>query len=314
MDIDILNDTDDVVNSINKQTETALNYRADNINYIPETSNIYNVESNSMDTVIEHGENVVVKNQSFFDTLDFVGDEIGRVAIGGLGYVGDKLIGLIDNVDELYEGPTEKYFAKTFGYDSGSSVGTFQDAVGKMKLPTADLTVNEWYKDNFEPKTEIGKIIQPIAAEIEGFVLSNLILKKAGLNLPAAGSNQWKKWGVDILRWATAEASVGFTMAEDQPSAMLMIGDLLGITDENALPAIRKTYQELLDTKTPENEFQLRMMNTVDRFALGAASEVLVKFLFKVYKPMIAAGLTSTITFDNALNNKIKQNIENLGF
>ena len=42
-----------------------------------------------------------------------------------------------------------------------------------------------------------------------------------------------KKWGVDVLRWATAEGAVGFTMAEDQPSAMLMITDLLGITDEN---------------------------------------------------------------------------------
>ncbi len=313
MNINIFNDADEIVDDINSQTQKALSYRADNVSYFPETTNQYKPESNSMDTIIDHGENTVVKAESFTDSVDYYADEAGRVLIGGLGYVADKFIGLIDNLDELYEGPTERYFAKTFGYDTGKSVGTFKNTISKMNLPTTDMTVNDWYKDNFEAKTEIGKLLTPIAAEIEAFALNNIILKKAGLAIPTAGSNQWKKYAVDVMRWATAEGAVGFTMGEDQSSAMLWMADMLGITDENTLPAVRETYKQLLDSQAPEDEFKLRMMNTLDRFALGASADVLLSFLLKMYKPMIGLGLSSTVTFDTSLNNQIKKNIQNLG-
>tara|TARA_R110002050_G_scaffold233674_1_gene369607 strand:+ start:2249 stop:3208 length:960 start_codon:yes stop_codon:yes gene_type:complete len=314
VNINIFNDADEIVDDINSQTQKALSYRADNVSYFPETTNQYKPESNSMDTIIDHGENTVVKTESFTDSVDYYAAETGRVLIGGLGYVADKFIGLIDNLDDLIDSPVERLLKNHYGFERGLiDAGKIQSKVASTKIPTTDMTVNDWYKDNFEAKTEIGKLLTPIAAEISAFALNNIYLKKAGLALPAAGSNQWKKYAVDVMRWATAEGAVGFTMGEDQSSAMLWMADMLGITDENTLPAVRETYKQLLDSQAPEDEFKLRMMNTLDRFALGASADVLLTFLLKMYKPMIGLGLSSTVTFDTSLNNQVKKNIQNLG-
>lgn len=302
MDINIYDDVDAVVNSINDQTEKLENFKADNINEFPETQQLYDEGSNTIKQVYDFGENVI-------NVVDKTSDEIGRVMLGGLGQVADKFIGLIDNIDDLIDSPLEQMARERYGYERGFlNAGGIQEAIGSANIPTADMTVNQWYQNNFEPQTKIGKLLLPVAAEIEGFVLNNLLLKKMGMSIPAASSNKWKKWGVDVLRWATAEGAVGFTMAEDQPSAMLMITDLLGITDENFLPEVRETYINLLENKTPENEFKIRMMNTVDRFGLGAVGEVFVKFLFSIYGPMLGSGFIPTIS----LNNQIKENFKDL--
>jgi hypothetical protein len=91
MDINIYDDVDAVVNSINDQTEKLENFKADNINEFPETQQLYDEGSNTIKQVYDFGENVI-------NVVDKTSDEIGRVMLGGLGQVADKFIGLIETI------------------------------------------------------------------------------------------------------------------------------------------------------------------------------------------------------------------------
>ena len=112
MDINIYDDVDAVVNSINDQTEKLENFKADNINEFPETQQLYDEGSNTIKQVYDFGENVI-------NVVDKTSDEIGRVMLGGLGQVADKFIGLIDNIDDLIDSPLEQMARERYGYERG---------------------------------------------------------------------------------------------------------------------------------------------------------------------------------------------------
>ena len=283
------NTLDSVLNPINESIAKSQSYSPDNLNEPLESTT--HVEDGKVVEKIDFGNGVIkedVKSQPTFLS------ETSRVMMSVLPDIANEFKGVyMDLGGKTYYDLTED----TYGDDATLKQLQFQhpffsvqmQQLSNLNRMSKTDSIKENPNNSFSPQTETGKAVRDIASELSIMAVNNLWLKKIKLLSGIPKYKQkfktyFKNLAQSSLRWGFAEGGAAFVARNDTEPFVLMITDLLGITDDNDLNTIRQTYHQALTANEDESKLKLRLIRATDGFLSGAAFEILFSILGTTYK------------------------------